>query len=81
MSNTMPQSFFVIFRKVRTCNLYNKLSLLCNLFLLFIEMYVKELISGLCDGKATPTIVKETPGTGYVDGQNAIGTVTIERPS
>lgn len=41
-------------------------------------MYVKELVSGNCDGKATPTILKETAGTGYVDGQNAIGTVTIQ---
>ena len=41
------------------------------------EMYVSELKSGQCDGKATPTIVKETPGTAYVDGRNAIGTVSI----
>ena len=38
-------------------------------------MYVKELKNGQCDGKATPIIVKETPGTGYVNGQNAIGMV------
>ncbi len=40
-----------------------------------IEMYVWELQAGQCDGKATPTIIKESPGTGHVDGQNAIGTV------
>ena len=34
-----------------------------------------ELQAGQCDGKATPTIIKESPGTGHVDGQNAIGTV------
>ena len=37
---------------------------------------MKELKSGQCDGKASPTIVKETPGTAYVDGHNAMGTVS-----
>lgn len=39
-------------------------------------MYVNEVMSGQCDGKATPSIIKETAGTAYVDGHNAIGTVS-----
>ncbi len=38
-------------------------------------MYVMELQSGQCDGQATPRVIKESPGTGHVDGCNAIGTV------
>ena len=40
------------------------------------EMYVQEVEQGRCDGKATPTLIKETPATAYVDGRNAIGTVS-----
>ena len=40
-------------------------------------MYVNEALSGQCDGKAQPTIIKETPGTAYVDGHNGIGSVSI----
>ena len=40
------------------------------------EMYVKELQTGLCDGKAVPVIVKETPATAYVNGNNGIGPVS-----
>lgn len=39
-------------------------------------MYVNEVLSGQCDGKAQPTIIKETPGTAYVDGHNGIGSVS-----
>ena len=40
------------------------------------EMYVKEVRTGLCDGKAVPVVVKETPATAYVNGNNGIGTVS-----
>ena len=39
-------------------------------------MYVKEVETGICDGTATPTLVKETPATAYVDGRNGIGPVS-----
>ena len=39
-------------------------------------MYVNEVLNGQCDGKAKPTIIKETPGTAYVDGHNGIGSVS-----
>ena len=42
----------------------------------FADMYVNEVLSGQCDGKAQPTIIKETPGTAYVDGHNGIGSVS-----
>ena len=32
-------------------------------------------MSGNCDGKAVPTIIKETPATAFVSGKNAIGMV------
>ena len=41
------------------------------------DMYVNEVMSGQCDGKAIPTIIKETPATAYVDGHNALGTVSL----
>ena len=41
------------------------------------DMYVEEVKSGICDGKASPNVVKETPATAYVAGNNAIGTVRI----
>ena len=47
------------------------------LFLFAIEMYVREVSRGLCDSKATPVIVKETPGTAFVDGRNGIGSVCV----
>lgn len=43
---------------------------------IFSDMYVNEVLSGQCDGKAKPTIIKETPGTAYVDGHNGIGSVS-----
>ena len=36
-----------------------------------------EVVSGQCDGKAMPTVINETAGTAYVDGHNAIGTVSL----
>ena len=41
-------------------------------------MYVNEVMSGQCDGIATPTIINETAGTAYVDGRNGIGTVSLK---
>ena len=42
-------------------------------------MYVTEVESGQCDGKATPVITKETAATAYVNGRNGIGTVRTRR--
>ena len=41
-------------------------------------MYVREVEKGSCDGTATPTLIKETPATAYVDGRNAIGPVSTK---
>lgn len=63
---------------VRVCaraRVYFTVSLTCR-----SEMYVKEVRTGLCDGKAIPVIVKETPATAYVNGNNGIGTVRIPPP-
>ena len=38
-------------------------------------MYIEEVKSGICDGKAFPTILKETPTTAFIQGNNAIGMV------
>lgn len=38
-------------------------------------MYVKDLLSGICDGKATPTVIREKYSTALVDGQNTLGPV------
>ncbi|KAL5487347.1 hypothetical protein EMCRGX_G019936 [Ephydatia muelleri] len=40
-----------------------------------LEMYVNEVKSGQCDGKAKPEIVKQTVATAFVDGKNGIGFV------
>ena len=40
-----------------------------------LEMYCSELCDGLCDGKATPVVVRETAATAFVDARNGIGTV------
>ena len=48
-----------------------------EIFVFAAEMYVKEVSGGLCDSKATPIIVKETPGTAFVDGRNGIGSVRV----
>ena len=39
-------------------------------------MYVKEVAGKQCDGEVTPVIVKEMPGTAFVDGRNGIGCVS-----
>lgn len=38
-------------------------------------MYVKDVVSGVCDGKATPKIAKEKYSTALVDGMNTLGPV------
>ena len=49
---------------------------LYNFFdLLRPDMYIEEVKSGICDGKAFPTILKETPATAFIQGNNAIGMV------
>ncbi|XP_037045184.1 uncharacterized oxidoreductase YjmC-like [Bradysia coprophila] len=40
-----------------------------------VEMYVTELKEGVADGLATPKILKETPATAWVDGENGLGAV------
>jgi len=36
---------------------------------------VKDVSSGMCDGHAVPTLIKETPATAFVDGKNGLGPV------
>ena len=48
-------------------------------FSFFAEMYVNEISNGQCDPHATPRLLKESPGTAFVDGQNGIGTVRWSR--
>lgn len=38
-------------------------------------MYVNDILGGTCDPKAEPKILKETPATAWVDGQNGLGSV------
>ena len=38
-------------------------------------MYVNDLSSGTCDGKILPKVIKESPATAWVDGQNGLGGV------
>jgi LDH2 family malate/lactate/ureidoglycolate dehydrogenase len=38
-------------------------------------MYINDLNKNACDGKAVPKILKETPSTAWVDGQNGLGAV------
>lgn len=40
-----------------------------------LEMYINEVKSGQCDGKAKPEIIKQTAATAFVDGKNGIGFV------
>ncbi|KAI4466948.1 oxidoreductase-related [Holotrichia oblita] len=40
-----------------------------------LEMYINDVKSGTCDGKAVPKILKETAATAWVDGQNGLGAV------
>ncbi|XP_059477786.1 uncharacterized oxidoreductase YjmC [Neocloeon triangulifer] len=40
-----------------------------------LEMYVKDVQSGICDGGAEPAIIKQTAATALVDGKNGLGPV------
>ncbi|XP_037045189.1 uncharacterized oxidoreductase YjmC-like [Bradysia coprophila] len=40
-----------------------------------LEMYINELDDGTANGSATPTILKQTPATAWVDGENGLGAV------
>lgn len=40
-------------------------------------MYVNEIQKGQTDSAAQPVIIKETPGTAFVDGQNGIGMESV----
>lgn len=44
----------------------------------FLEMYVNEVQTGQTDPVAEPVIIKETPGTAFVDGRNGIGMVCVK---
>jgi len=38
-------------------------------------MYVRDVKSKTCDSAAVPTVLKESPATAYIDGQNGLGPV------
>jgi LDH2 family malate/lactate/ureidoglycolate dehydrogenase len=38
-------------------------------------MYVKDIGSGHCDPRATPTVLKESEATAWIDGNNGLGVV------
>ena len=40
-----------------------------------LEMYINDLAIKSCNGGAVPTILKETPATAWVDGENGLGAV------
>lgn len=40
-----------------------------------LEMYINDLQAKTTDGNAVPFILKETPATAWVDGNNALGAV------
>ncbi|KAJ3649959.1 hypothetical protein Zmor_021672 [Zophobas morio] len=40
-----------------------------------LDMYVRDVQGGLCDPKAAPCIIKETPATAWVNGNNGLGAV------
>lgn len=40
-----------------------------------LEMYINDVRSNTCDGKAQPKILKETAATAWVDGRNGLGAV------
>ncbi len=40
-----------------------------------VDMYVNDVVNGNYDVTAEPRILKETPGTAFVDGGNGIGMV------
>lgn len=39
------------------------------------EMYVQDISSGICNGNAVPTVVKDKFSTALVNGQNSLGPV------
>lgn len=39
-------------------------------------MYVDEVLDHVTDPLAKPTVIKETPSTAYVNGNNGIGSVS-----
>ncbi|XP_008195569.2 uncharacterized oxidoreductase YjmC [Tribolium castaneum] len=43
-----------------------------------LDMYVRDVQGGLCDCKATPSVIKETPATAWVTGNNGLGAVVGE---
>ncbi|XP_017781988.1 PREDICTED: uncharacterized oxidoreductase YjmC isoform X2 [Nicrophorus vespilloides] len=40
-----------------------------------LEIYVNDINAGVCDARASPTILKESPATAWVDGNNGLGAV------
>lgn len=40
-----------------------------------LEMYINDLHKGSTDGVVKPKILKESPATAWVDGQNGLGAV------
>jgi LDH2 family malate/lactate/ureidoglycolate dehydrogenase len=40
-----------------------------------LEMYINDLAINSCNGAAVPTIIKETPATAWVNGENGLGAV------
>lgn len=40
-----------------------------------LEMYINDLHKNATNGTVSPTILKETPATAWVDGQNGLGAV------
>ena len=40
-------------------------------------MYIKEVKTKVCDGNATPTVLRETPSTAFVDARNGLGSVSV----
>ena len=68
----------VVWNLIRTKD-RSSLQLINTLYFCIItsEMYVNEVQRGQCDPKAQPLVIKETPGTAFVDGQNGIGMASI----
>ncbi len=42
-----------------------------------VDMYVNDVVTGNYDVTAEPRLLKETPGTAFVDGGNGIGMVGL----
>ncbi|CAG7724823.1 unnamed protein product [Allacma fusca] len=40
-----------------------------------LDLYVKDVSSKVCDSEVTPTIVKESAATGFINGNNGLGPV------